>query len=286
MNIYEKLAAITSELNAVAKNLMVGEGRSSYKAVSEADVLAAVKPLEQKYKVYSYPLSRKVIDSDIITTKKVYNGQESEISKFFMRVETVYRFVNTEDPADYVDITTYGDGVDSNDKAPGKAMTYGDKYALLKAYKIITGDDPDQNRSDEGKVTRGGYNVEPGKPGERVPPVGDTPIKCQQGGDDCGTGQSQVWGATLYQVREEGGEMNLTFTQSKISMEDGLWLCLKVNETAPAREFVLKKQNKLYDCKIKQHRDKRSMNANDYCWVLLDKMADALHTTKEELYIQ
>ena len=47
MNIYEKLAAITSELNAVAKNLMVGEGRSSYKAVSEADVLAAVKPLEQ-----------------------------------------------------------------------------------------------------------------------------------------------------------------------------------------------------------------------------------------------
>ena len=51
-------------------------------------VLAAVKPLEQKYKVYSYPLSRKVIDSDIITTKKVYNGQESEISKFFMRVET------------------------------------------------------------------------------------------------------------------------------------------------------------------------------------------------------
>ena len=80
--------------------------------------------------------------------------------------------------------------------------------------------------------------------------------------------------------------MNLTFTQSKISMEDGLWLCLKVNETAPAREFVLKKQNKLYDCKIKQHRDKRSMNANDYCWVLLDKLADAIRSTKEEIYLQ
>ena len=36
--------------------------------------------------------------------------------------------------------------------------------------------------SDEGKVPRGGYNVEPGKPGERVPPVGDTPIKCQRCG--------------------------------------------------------------------------------------------------------
>ena len=45
MNIYEKLAAITAELSVVAKNLMVGEGRSSYKAVGEADVLAAVRHL-------------------------------------------------------------------------------------------------------------------------------------------------------------------------------------------------------------------------------------------------
>lgn len=157
MNIYEKLAAITAELNAVAKNLKVGEGRSAYKAVGEADVLAAVKPMEEKYKVYSYPVSRRIVDSDVITTKKVYQGQESESSKFFMRVETVYRFVNTEKPEEFVDVTTYGDGVDSGDKAPGKAMTYGDKYALLKAYKIITGDDPDQTASEDGKVSKKVY---------------------------------------------------------------------------------------------------------------------------------
>ena len=154
MNIYEKLAAITAELNAVAKNLKVGEGRSSYKAVGEADVLAAVKPLEAKYKVYSYPCGRRIVDSDVITTKRTYNGQESETSKFYMRVETNYRFVNTENPEETVEITTYGDGVDSGDKAPGKAMTYGDKYALLKAYKIITGDDPDQAASEDGQVSR------------------------------------------------------------------------------------------------------------------------------------
>lgn len=154
MNIYEKLAAITADLNAVAKNLKVGEGKSSYKAVGEADVLAAVKPLESQYKVYSYPASRRIVDSDVITTKKVYQGQESESSKFFMRVETVYRFVNTEKPEEYVEVTTYGDGVDSGDKAPGKAMTYGDKYALLKAYKIITGDDPDQTASEDSYIKR------------------------------------------------------------------------------------------------------------------------------------
>lgn len=178
MNIYEKMEAITSELSAVAKNLRVGEGKSSYKAVGEADVLAAVKPLEDKYKVYSYPRSRQIVDSDILTTRKQYtdrngNTQESETTKFFMRLETIYRFVNTEDPADFCEVTTYGDGVDSGDKAPGKAMTYGDKYALLKAYKIITGDDPDQKASEEEKVER---SVQ--KEFEHVNPI----VKCE----DCG----------------------------------------------------------------------------------------------------
>lgn len=157
MNIFEKLSAITAELNAVAKNLRVGEGRSSYKAVGEADVLAAVKPLETKYGVYSYPCARRIVDSDIVTTRKEYNGQVTETSKYFLRIETDYRFVNVEKPDEFIIVTTYGDGVDSNDKAPGKAMTYGDKYALLKAYKVITGDDPDQTASEETKVERGSF---------------------------------------------------------------------------------------------------------------------------------
>ena len=145
MNIYEKLSAITNEISAVAKNLNVGYGKSQYKAVSEADVLAAVKPTEEKYKVYSYPVSRRVIESNVLTS---LDKDGNEKRQLFMRLEVVYRFVNMENPEEYIDITTYGDGVDPGDKAPGKAMTYADKYALLKAYKIITGDDPDQKASE------------------------------------------------------------------------------------------------------------------------------------------
>ena len=36
---------------------------------------------------------------------------------------------------------------------------------------------------------------------------------------------------------------------------------------------------------IKKFRKKRSLDANSYMWVLLDKLAAALRTTKEELYI-
>lgn len=144
MNIYEKMSAITQEISAVAKNLNVDMGRNSYKAVGEADILAAVKPIEAKHGVYSYPASRKVIESAVITTVK----KDYETKQQFLRLEVVYRFVNTEKPEEYIDITTYGDGVDPQDKAVGKAMTYADKYALMKAYKIITGDDPDQYGSE------------------------------------------------------------------------------------------------------------------------------------------
>ena len=148
MNIYEKMSLISSEIATVAKNLMVGEGRSRYKAVGETDVLLAVKPIETKYRVYSYPVSREIMESGEMVSVSEYNGQKKESKRLFLRVKTVYRFVDIDKPDDYIDITTYGDGVDSQDKAPGKAMTYSDKYALLKAYKIQTGDDPDQSSSE------------------------------------------------------------------------------------------------------------------------------------------
>lgn len=147
MNIYEKLLAITNEIGTVAKNLEVAVGKTQYKAVGEADVLKAVKELEKKYGIYSYPNHRRIVDSSILKTRKEYNGQVTEGNQLFMRLEVEYTFVNIEKPEETVKIITYGDGVDTQDKAPGKAMTYADKYALLKAYKIVTGEDPDQSGS-------------------------------------------------------------------------------------------------------------------------------------------
>jgi hypothetical protein len=43
---------------------------------------------------------------------------------------------------------------------------------------------------------------------------------------------------------------------------------------------------KLLAVEIKQLRNKRSLDANSYFWTLLSKMADALNTSKDELYLQ
>lgn len=150
LNLYQRMSAITSELRRVAKNLNVGVGQNQYKAVGEADVLDAVKPLEEKYGVYSYPVNRKLVESEVLEYEAYnkYTKQNETKRQFFMRVETIYRFVNIDKSEEFLEIITYGDGMDSQDKAPGKAMTYADKYALLKGYKIGTGDDPDQHASE------------------------------------------------------------------------------------------------------------------------------------------
>lgn len=145
LNIYQRMSAIMAEITSVSKNLMIVTGKSSYKAVGEADILAAVKPIEEKYGVYSYPVERRIVESGTMERENQYG----KTIQLYMRLETTYRFLCIDDPDSYVDIISYGDGVDTQDKSPGKAMTYSDKYALMKAYKIVTGDDPDQYKSEE-----------------------------------------------------------------------------------------------------------------------------------------
>ena len=42
-------------------------------------------------------------------------------------------------------------------------------------------------------------------------------------------------------------------------------------------------RDKLFD--ITEHKEKRSLNANAYCWALIGKIADAMRISKEEVYL-
>jgi len=145
MNVIQKMNSIAFEMPMIPKNMRVGKGDNSYLAVSEGNVLSAVKPLEKKYGVYSLPIQNKVIAQEIVRGENKYG----ESIKYFLRVEVTARFYNEDNIAEFVEVVAHGDGNDSLDKAPGKALTYAFKNALCKAYKIESGDDPDKDHSDE-----------------------------------------------------------------------------------------------------------------------------------------
>ena len=43
-------------------------------------------------------------------------------------------------------------------------------------------------------------------------------------------------------------------------------------------------KDKEIDVEIKEHKEKRSLNANAYCWVLIQQIADEIRSTKEDVY--
>lgn len=146
MNLYEKMLNITNEIGVVNKNLKIAiNSNTSYKAVSERDVLDEVKPLLNKYRVYCFPYSRELLKEDVLVTATKWGDKPS----LYFHYKTVTRFINIDNTDEYIDIQSYSTGIDTGDKADGKAMTYADKYALMKTFMISTGDDPDQEKSTE-----------------------------------------------------------------------------------------------------------------------------------------
>ena len=56
----------------------------------------------------------------------------------------------------------------------------------------------------------------------------------------------------------------------------------KVDDVIP--KLLKLDRDTLYDFKITKHREKRSLNANDYYWVLIGKIADALNQDKQSIH--
>lgn len=154
LSIYEKMANIRDEAGVIAKNLEIEINRSKkYKAVSERDVLDTIRPLMQKYRVFAFPVSRECDERDRLVSVSNFNGQETTRTNLYFHYKNVMRFVNLDKTEEHIDVVTYSTGIDTGDKADGKAMTYADKYAFMKAFMLSTGDDPDQEASKEYKTT-------------------------------------------------------------------------------------------------------------------------------------
>ena len=148
MNIYQKISAISSEVGRVQMTLNVSTGKSSYKAVSINDVVDSLLPLMQKYGVVVIPVSKEIIEAEQITTTSQYGDK----TQFYVRLKAEFEAVNIDNPDERVRACGYGDGIDSGDKATGKANTYARKNALLDLFNLSRGaDDPDREASMEYK---------------------------------------------------------------------------------------------------------------------------------------
>lgn len=146
-NLYQKILMAADEIGNVEKNLEIRvTNNSSYKAVADVDVLKKVKAAEKKFGLVSIPVKQELVKSEIVRTMK--QGGYEAIS-YMDVVKMTVRIINTDNPTETLEVESFGRGLDTGDKGFGKASTYARKYALLNAYKIATGEDPDETKSQE-----------------------------------------------------------------------------------------------------------------------------------------
>lgn len=143
-NLYKKIQLVSNEIKNIEKNMTVGKGSYAYKAVQDIDVTLEVKEAETKHGLISIPIKQELIKSEVIRVIKDGGG---ETINYMDIVKMTLRIINLDNTSEYVDVESFGRGLDPGDKGFGKASTYARKYALLNAYKIATGEDPDESKS-------------------------------------------------------------------------------------------------------------------------------------------
>lgn len=132
MNLFEKMAAVMRDVQYLAKDDHVEFKSTKYKAISEEKVTSTMRKALLDHGLVVFPIRQTRERVGTITS-----------------VDVTYRLQNIEDPNDYIEIVSSGDGADTQDKGAGKAMTYAFKYMFLRTFAIPTGEDPDKISSAE-----------------------------------------------------------------------------------------------------------------------------------------
>jgi hypothetical protein len=144
-----KIQNVADAIKGIEKDMTVGKGNYSYKAVSDTMVTLKVKEAEKENGIISIPIKQDLVSSEVLRIDK-QKKNSSEVTESIQYVDVVkmtLRIYDLDNPEHYIDVDSFGRGLDSSDKGFGKASTYARKYALLNAYKIATGEDPDSEAS-------------------------------------------------------------------------------------------------------------------------------------------
>ncbi len=140
LNIHQRLHACMKDVSYVVKEEK--KVNNQYRFVSHDAVTAVCRAA--------------FVDHGIISIPSVHDCVH-EGNRCVMTMDVA--FINIDEPGDRVVVRYVGYGIDTQDKGPGKAISYCVKYAYLKVLGLETGDDPERDNipyvADADKPTEG-----------------------------------------------------------------------------------------------------------------------------------
>lgn len=136
LNLLQRINEVRKAIDYIQKDKSVSTGGGSYRAVTHDAVTGMVRQHMVKHGVIVFPF---LIESTMVQPFQI----EGEKTNKQFRYEATYDFTfyNMDDADDKLVVRIQAHAMDNADKAPGKALSYAAKYALLKVFSLESGED-------------------------------------------------------------------------------------------------------------------------------------------------
>lgn len=131
LNLYQKINEIRKKVDYLQKDKSVSTGGGAYKAISHDKVTAILREHLIAFGIVCIPN----------LVKSQAHDRVGDAKQFRYDATYSFDFVNIDAPEEKVQIVIESHAMDNADKAPGKAISYAKKYAVLKLFEIETGED-------------------------------------------------------------------------------------------------------------------------------------------------
>jgi hypothetical protein len=141
LNIYQKLVEVRKSVPYLQKEAQGAQ----YQYVGSSQVLSAVRAkMDELGLLLTVKVTGHNILSETVENKDKYD-KVKKTTTYFTELDLEFTWINAEKPEETLTMPFYAQGVDiAGEKGVGKALTYGEKYFLLKTFNIATDkDDPD-----------------------------------------------------------------------------------------------------------------------------------------------
>lgn len=149
MNIYQKINKVMESVTYVQKDKAVTGVGQNYKAVTHDQVVSVARAALVDNGVVIYPNQ---IDGSFLVMRDV-NATPQPVKMGLYSGNYEINFVNAEGgPDDKIVVTVQAHAQDNGDKAPGKALTYATKSAILKVLNLETGENDESREETRDKM--------------------------------------------------------------------------------------------------------------------------------------
>lgn len=143
-NIYQRINMVMKAVEYVQKDSSVTGAGGGYKAVSHDQVISVARKALVENGVLIFPNQ---VKGEFIQMRDM-NATPQPIKMGLYSGTYEINFVNIDDGSDRITSTIEAHANDNGDKAPGKALSYATKSAILKVLSLETGEN-DESRAEQ-----------------------------------------------------------------------------------------------------------------------------------------